>query len=54
MKTIRNVSPLGALVLPALGREVEAGEEFQCPDDIAAGLLDQPTNFEEVQPKGGK
>lgn len=53
MKTIRNISPLGGLEIPALGRVIEGGAEFDCPDDIAAGLLDQPTNFEEVK-KGGK
>ena len=46
MKTLVNVSPLGDLLIPDLGRVIDAGAEFECPDDIAASLLAQPTNFE--------
>lgn len=52
MKRLRNVSPLGALVIPALGVEVEAGGEFDCPDEVAASLLDQAGNFEPVGEPG--
>jgi hypothetical protein len=36
---LRNVSPLGAVVIPALRVTVEAGEVFDAPDDVAEGLL---------------
>lgn len=32
---LRNISPLGAIDVPALGRTIDAGEEFDCPDEIA-------------------
>lgn len=45
---LKNVSPLGALWVPDLGREVDAGEVFEVDGDLAAGLLQQPANFEAV------
>jgi hypothetical protein len=39
---IKNISPLGDLVVPALGLEVAAGAVITVKDDeIAAGLLEQ-------------
>ena len=52
MKTLKNTSPLGALVIPTLGVEVPAGGTFDCPNDVADSLLEQVGNFEET--KGGK
>lgn len=48
MATLRNVNPCGAVDLPLLGRVVEAGEEFDIADDLAAGLLEQVGNYESV------
>lgn len=42
---IRNVSPLGALEIPALGRVVEADELFDVPDELGAQLIQQVENF---------
>lgn len=40
---IRNVSPLGLLIVPALGRDVDAGAEVVVDDiALAASLLAQP------------
>ena len=36
---LRNVSPLGAVVIPALRVTVEAGGVFDVPDVVAEGLL---------------
>ena len=47
--TIRNVSPLGALDIPALGLVIDADAIFTVPDDVAAALLEQPSNFVAVQ-----
>ena len=35
MKTLININPIGAVIIHDLGRTVEAGGEFECPDDIA-------------------
>lgn len=48
MATLKNISPLGDLDFPLLGRDVKAGEEFDVDDDIAAELLKQDGNFEAV------
>lgn len=46
MAKIKNVSPLGALVIPALGITVNAGATFDVDDtDIAKALLEQADNF---------
>lgn len=56
MAKFKNVSPLGALDIPALGQIVEAGEVFEVPDDLVAALADQTENFEAVraEPKAPK
>lgn len=61
MKTVRlrNINPLGAVDVPILRRQgepfgteglgcLEPGEVFDCPDDIAEGLLEQSANYERV------
>lgn len=45
---LKNISPLGHLDLPLIGRVLEPGEVFEVPDDIGAALLDQPGNFAAV------
>jgi hypothetical protein len=52
VKRLRNVSPLGAVVIPTLGVEVEAGGEFDCPDEVATSLLEQAGNYEPVGADG--
>lgn len=46
MTRFKNVSPLGALDVPALGRVVEAGEEFEVRDEVAELISGQVENFE--------
>lgn len=48
MTTIKNVSPLGELDVPLLGRVLEAGEVIEVDDDIAERLLPQAGNYEPV------
>lgn len=48
---IRNVSPLGDLTIPALGRDVAAGEVVDAPDEIAVDLITQGI-FEAVKSTG--
>lgn len=48
---IRNVSPLGDLTIPALGRDVAAGEVVDAPDEIAVDLIAQGI-FEAVKSTG--
>lgn len=48
MTTLKNVNPLGAIDLPLIGRTLEAGEEFDVPDDVADALLEQAGNYERV------
>ena len=45
---LRNVSPLGALDLPLIGRILEPAEEFEVPDEVGERLLEQPANYEQV------
>ncbi|HQV83795.1 MAG TPA: hypothetical protein PLX57_11880 [Ornithinibacter sp.] len=42
---LKNISPLGHLDLPLIGRVLEPGEVFEVPDDAGAALLDQPSNY---------
>lgn len=59
--TLKNVNPLGAVQLPTLGLEVEAGAEFtvsavvagKAPTDKSpgSGLLAQAGNYELATPK---
>ncbi|MDQ1247698.1 MAG: hypothetical protein QG597_2069 [Actinomycetota bacterium] len=48
MPRIRNVSPLGALDVPLLGRTLAASEEADVPKSAAEQLLAQPDNFQPV------
>lgn len=45
---IRNVSPLGAIEIPELRVEVEAGGVFEAPEPVAKKLLRQTINFAPV------
>ena len=45
MAKIKNVSPLGDLVIPALGLTVNAGETVDVAEDAAASLLEQTSNW---------
>lgn len=42
MSKFRNVSPLGDLDVPVLGRVVKAGETVDVPADLVAGFEVQP------------
>lgn len=44
----KNVSPLGALDVPALGRVIAAGEEFEVREDLAPLFAGQAENYEPV------
>lgn len=46
---IKNVSSIGDLDLPVLGRRVAAGEVFEVPADIGELLIAQPSNFVQVE-----
>lgn len=46
MAKFKNVSPLGALDVPAVGRVIDAGEEFEVDEAVAAVLAGQRDNFE--------
>lgn len=50
MQKFRNVSPLGALDVPALGRVIEADEEFEVRPEVAELIAAQAENFEPVSP----
>lgn len=52
MAKFKNISPLGALDLPLVGRVVERGETFDVPDDKARHLAGQEDTWAPV--KGGK
>jgi hypothetical protein len=45
MAKIKNVSPLGDLVIPALGLTVKAGDSFEVDADTAVALLEQSENW---------
>ena len=45
MRRLRNTNPLGAVEIPAIGLELAAGEEFECPDELAEQLLEQVGNY---------
>jgi hypothetical protein len=44
---LKNVSPMGALIVPFTGQTVEFGGVFEIADDLAAQLLASPI-YEEV------
>lgn len=46
---LRNINPLGAVDFPLLGCVLEAGEEFDVPDEQGAALLEQVGNYERVE-----
>jgi hypothetical protein len=45
MPKIKNVSPLGDLIIPALGIEIKAGASADVSDEAAASLLEQSENW---------
>lgn len=45
----RNVSSLGDLEVPVLGRVVRAGEVFEVPASIGESLKEQPDVFQVVK-----
>jgi hypothetical protein len=46
MPKIKNISPLGDLIIPALGNLfVKAGESAEVSDEAAASLLEQTINW---------
>ena len=47
----KNVSPLGDLDLPVLGRIVKAGETFEVPASVGELLSVQPDVFQVVKEK---
>lgn len=47
---LKNISPLGALDLPLIGRILDPGEEFEVPDEVGQRLLEQPANYQAVEP----
>lgn len=48
MAKFKNVSPLGALEVPFLGKTVEAGEVFEVSADIAGYFAGQAATFQPV------
>lgn len=48
MPIIKNVSPLGELDVPLLGRFLDAGEEVEVSDEAAERLLPQAANYAPV------
>lgn len=46
----KNVSPLGALDVPALGRVIAAGEEFDVREDLVPLFAGQAENYEPMNP----
>jgi hypothetical protein len=49
MAQVRNVSPLGDLDVPVLGKTVPAGEVVEVPDDLLEAFLEQPANWAAVK-----
>lgn len=49
MPKFKNVSPLGDLDLPLIGRVVEFGEVFEVTDEQALGIAGQAENWEPVE-----
>lgn len=45
---LKNISPLGAIELPLIGRVLEPGEEFEVPDEVGAALAEQTANYAAV------
>lgn len=53
MSKFRNVSPLGDLEVPILGRIVKAGETFEVPADLTESFAAQSDVWEPVTAKKG-
>lgn len=51
---VKNVSPLGDLVVPALGITVAAGQTADVPEAAALSLLEQPANWQPADGKAAK
>lgn len=49
MAKFRNISPLGALDIPALGRIVEAGKVFEVEKGMVQHFADQTANFVQIK-----
>ena len=45
MAKVKNISPLGDLIVPVIGLTVPAGQSVEVADDIAASLLAQTANW---------
>ncbi len=55
MAKFKNVSPIGALDIPALDRVVDAGEVFEATKETEAYFAAQPGNFQRItEPKRPK
>ncbi|MEB0286161.1 hypothetical protein QN355_06310 [Cryobacterium sp. 10S3] len=52
MAKLRNVSPIGALDIPALGRIIAGGETFDVPDELLASFTEQTANYALVPEDG--
>ena len=52
MPKFKNVSSVGDLYFPLIGRVVTAGEVFDVSDEDAEYLTAQPDNFEPITSKG--
>lgn len=48
MIIFKNVSPLGVLYLPLVGRDIEPGESFELTEENAVFLNGQDATFERV------
>jgi hypothetical protein len=46
MKTLKNISPLGDLFIPAINTTVPFGETFEVSDEIASSLAEQTESFQ--------
>ncbi len=52
MAKFQNVSPIGALDIPALSRVIEPGEVFEVPSDLNDYFESQPGNFKKLGNSG--
>ena len=46
MAKLKNISPLGDLDVPVLGRTVKEGETVEISDDLVDGFKDQTSTWE--------
>jgi hypothetical protein len=51
---VKNVSPLGDLVVPALNLVVKAGDVVDVSEEAATSLLEQPANWAPGDAKAAK